>query len=62
MSDLFGNHIVGFLMRWLIWFKQYLFRIKYLGKYIQCHVRQDLTLSIKLLSKSFRGSFVNVFS
>ena len=35
------------------WFKQYLFRIKYMGKYIQCRVRQDLTLSIKLLSKSF---------
>ena len=30
-------------------FKQYLFCIKYMGKYIQCHVRQDLTLSVKLL-------------
>ena len=34
-------------------FKHYLFRIKYMGKYIQCHVRQDLTLSVKLVSKSF---------
>ena len=37
------------------WFKQYLFPIKYMG-HVQCHVRQDLTLSmlsVKLLPKSF---------
>ena len=37
----------------IFWFKQYVFCIKYMGKYRQCHVRQDLTLSTKHLSKSF---------
>ena len=35
------------------WLKQHLFCIKYMGKHIQCHVRQDLASSVKLLSKSF---------
>ena len=36
--------------------------MKYMGKYIQCHVRQDLTLSIKLLSKSFPELVFYIFA